>query len=74
MPLLDLDPSLAVGLLCPSAVSFERMCTACAAISAKCLAPFSVTEAPPRIPPDLDERLSAGSAGGGEEDEEVCLL
>ena len=49
MPLLDLDPSLAVGLLCPTLESFDGLCDACAYISARCLAPFTVTMSPPRI-------------------------
>jgi hypothetical protein len=71
MALQDLDPSLAVGLLCPSAPSFDALCDACAAICARCLAPFSVTETPPRIPFDLAERAASA---GTDDDDELCLL
>ena len=60
---------IAVGFLCQTAASFDTLCDSCAAIATSCLAPFFIGDAPPRIPPDLDERVAAG-----DEDDEVCLL
>ena len=64
MPLLDLDPSLAVGFLCTSLASFDKLCDKCALLGTKCLSPFSITEYPPRIPYELTER-------DGDDDDEV---
>ena len=72
MQLTDLDPSLAVGLLCQSREDFDALCSSCAAIFARCLAPFSIDDAPPRIPAELEERASAGSNSA--EDDDLCLL
>ena len=35
LPLLDIDPSLALGFLCPTAASFDDLCSRCASIFAK---------------------------------------
>ena len=69
MPLLELDPSLGVGLLCQSLASFNELCDACAALGATLLLPFTISEAPPRIPRELGEHFQAGA-----DEEGVCLL
>ena len=69
MPLLELDPSLAVGLLCRTASSFDALCDACHTLTARCLAPFSITETPPRIPSELYERAETRPSCGDDDED-----
>ena len=72
MPLAELDPSLCVALLCQSLEAFDGLCDAFARLATKCLPPFSLNDFPPRIPRELDERLSRGNGDGDEDD--LCVL
>lgn len=70
MPLLELDPSLALGFLLPTRASFIELCDACAKLfpPGKTLAPFSIA----REPPDF-VRLSETEPAEEEEDDLVLL-
>ena len=73
MPLLDLDPSLALGFLCESRRSFDALCAACLELSRACLVPFAISDRPIAIPHDLDERC-ADDTGEEDEDEGMCMM
>ena len=52
IPLLDLDPSVALGFLCDSRRTFDEFCSACDQLASSCLLPFSISETPLPIPCD----------------------
>ena len=55
MPLREIDPSLALGFLCPTAAAFDDLCARCADAFAGSLPAFSIATAPPDF-----SRLSGG--------------
>lgn len=76
MPLLQLDPSLALGFLCRSRDDFSSLCSAFEALFATCLPPFSVARMRPNfdVIDSLSERASGVSDGPPNDDEEGVLL
>ena len=64
-PLVDIDPSLALGFLCASAADFDDLCGSCERIFATGLPLFSVSMSPPPWP---------GSEALGDEGEEDMVL
>ena len=60
MPLVDLDPSLALGFLCETHQSFESLCAACVELNTACLVPFTISDSPLAVPFDLDEQCVDG--------------
>ena len=68
MPLVDLDPSLALGFLCETHRSFEALCAACVELSKACLVPFTISDSPVAIPFDLDEDCCGCSSDEEEAD------
>jgi hypothetical protein len=69
MPLLALDPSMALGFLCTSRADFDDLCARWVALSARTLAPFSISRSAPWIPSELLDTFDAD-----EEDDEGVML
>ena len=70
MPMREIDPSLALGFLCPTAAAFDDLCARCADAFAGSLPAFSIATAPPDF-----SRLSGGEeeGEGGDDDDGVVL-
>ena len=70
MPMREIDPSLALGFLCPTAAAFDDLCARCADAFAGSLPAFSIATAPPDF-----SRLSGGEEEGesGDDDGGVVL-
>ena len=70
MPMREIDPSLALGFLCPTPAAFDDLCARCADAFAGSLPAFSIATAPPDF-----SRLSGGEeeGEGGDDDDGVVL-
>lgn len=68
MPLLDLDPSLALGFLCASASDFDDLCASYTALSTSCLCPFSIATRPPTFAHPV------GDGTSDDDDDDAVLL